>query len=53
MCYPDHGKLVHWCLTSTSKHMERWRSAVDKVQVGPSSAMNLNRCAPHLHTLGG
>jgi hypothetical protein len=30
--YPDHGKLLHCHLTSTIKHMEYWRSAVDKVK---------------------
>jgi len=29
---PDHGKLLRCRLTSTSKHMEYWRSAVDKVK---------------------
>jgi hypothetical protein len=29
---PDHGKLLHCRLTSTIKHMEHWRSAVDKVK---------------------
>ena len=31
-CSPDHGKLLRCRLTSTSKHMEYWRSAVDKVK---------------------
>jgi hypothetical protein len=31
-CYLDCGKLVHCCFTSTSKHMEHRRSAVDKVK---------------------
>jgi len=30
--YPDCGKLLRCCLTSTSKHMEYWRSAADKVK---------------------
>jgi hypothetical protein len=30
--FPDHGKLLRCHLTSTSKHMEHWRSAVDKVK---------------------
>ena len=30
--FPDHGKLLRCRLTSTSKHMEYWRSAVDKVK---------------------
>jgi len=30
--FPDHGKLLRCRLTSTSKHMEFWRSAVDKVK---------------------
>ena len=30
--FPDHGKLLRCHLTSTSKHMEYWRSAVDKVK---------------------
>jgi hypothetical protein len=29
---PDHGKLLRCRLSSTSKHMEYWRSAVDKVK---------------------
>jgi len=31
-CSPDCGKLLHCRLTSTSKHMEYWRSTVDKVK---------------------
>jgi len=31
-CSPDHGKLLRFRLTSTRKHMEYWRSAVDKVK---------------------
>jgi len=29
---PDHGKLLRCCLTSTSKHIEYWKSKVDKVK---------------------
>jgi len=29
--YPEHVRLLHCLLTSTIKHMEYWRSAVDKV----------------------
>jgi len=29
---PDRGKLLRCRLTSTSKHMEYWRSAADKVK---------------------
>lgn len=29
---PDHGKLLRCRLSSTSKHMEYWRSAADKVK---------------------
>jgi len=29
---PDCGKLLQCCLTNTGKHMEYWRSAVDKVK---------------------
>ena len=31
-CSPDHGKLLRYCLTSTTKHMKYWRSAADKVK---------------------
>ena len=30
--YSEHGKLLRCHLTSTSKHMEYWRSAADKVK---------------------
>ena len=30
--FPDHGKLLRCRLTSTSKHMEYWRSAADTVK---------------------
>ena len=29
---PDHGKLLRCHLTSTTKHMEYWRSAVDNIK---------------------
>jgi hypothetical protein len=29
--YPERGKLLRYRLTSTSKHREHWRSAVDTV----------------------
>jgi hypothetical protein len=28
--YPDRGKLLRYRLTSTIKHSEHWRSALDK-----------------------
>jgi hypothetical protein len=31
MCYPDCRQLLCCHLTSISKHLEHWRSAVDKV----------------------
>ena len=30
--FPDHGKLLRYRLTSTSKHIEYWRSGVGKVK---------------------
>ena len=30
--FPDHGKVLRCRLTSTNKHMEYWRSAIDKVK---------------------
>jgi hypothetical protein len=29
--YPEHVRLLHCLLTSTIKHMEYWRSAVDMI----------------------
>jgi hypothetical protein len=40
----DHGKLLH-CLSSTSKHMEYWRSAADKVKTWTS----LNKESEPMH----
>jgi hypothetical protein len=30
--YPDHGRLLHCLLTSTIRHTECWRCAVDNVK---------------------